>query len=593
MGRRLYKIISLLVSLIIFSVDVYAAVRVSATIDESQVTLDQETNITVTVEGTREAGDLVVPSVDGLEIVQTGRVPVIHIINGQERLGTEFYLRVIPRKPGRFTIPGFQIQAAGSTYQTKPLALTVTETPYATNRFGTQTQGPAQVSPPFWIEAEVSNPNPYYGEQILYRLKLYTRLNIRQARPRLPEFRDFITETITPDQKETKTINGTNYLVLTKAIALFPVKEGPVTIGKTEVDVAYDVAAQPSQGHRQLSPFFSFTFKFGFQQTKEETLTAGPIPIQVKPLPRPVPEDFTHLVGEFGVQTRLSDTAVEEGESVTFEVHLSGKGNIRDGALPDLDFPGFKIYEDKPTVETHQSPDGISGKKIFKMALVAVEPGNLTLPAFQLSYFDPGLADYVHLDIKERTVSVAPGEDKPTQTVLAQTNAKNAGQRVLLKDIAPVIAEGEQVLAASPFKMNRVVFAIMFWSLPSLFLGLVVLRSARSRLKRPNKKTLKKSAYRELRHRLSHRYLDQGEVLEAVRTYLAKVLDVPGASLTALDMERLCLERGIEAPLASRLRQGIENLEAVRYGFDKEAAIGDIVKELKDVLAGVHRGIGG
>lgn len=586
------KLIFIFIPLLLVSAITEAAIRVRATIDDPNVSLGQDTVITVSVEGTRNAQNVVIPKVQNLTILQTGRVPVIHIINGVESIGTEFYMRVAAQDGGNFTIPPFKVYLRGKEYRSNSLKLTVDAggaiPQQAQQNF--PVQQPTDTSPKYWIETSVSNKNPYYGEQILFHLRLYTRLSIRQAVPVLPGFDDFLSENITPDQKITRDINGVKYLIITKTIALVPLKEGPITIGKTAVDISYEVESRGSQRRNRWDPIFNFSFKFGFKQTKQDRMTARSLEITVKPLPQPMPANFTHLVGEYGVQTSLSDQQVKEGDSVTMEIHLSGIGNIKDATLPDLKFPGFKIYKDKPTVETYRSNKGLSGKKTFKMALVPLEDGDLTIPGFQLSYFDPKSADYVNLLVPSKEIQVLPSKDEQVHSVLTQNQTQN-GQKVTYQDIAPVYSDGSHVLEATSFYFNRGFFLTIVWGLPFIFGSLLVGRFARSGPKKPNKKMLKRTAYQDLLNQLSQSTTNGTQILESVRNYLAAVFSVPGIALTAKEMTEVCIKNQVDKKLATRFGQAIEALEAVQYGFDKEAAIGNAVKEVKVVVAEIQKGV--
>lgn len=583
------KLFFIILPFLIISGNAWARVSVSASLDPPEMILEDDSTITVSVAGASSSSDPVAPHVQGLEIIKTGRTSQIQIVNGQMSITAEFIYKVIASDAGTFTIPPFRVYSGGVGYKSNSLRLKVAKGARAPNVYQQPhpQQMPSDMDPKFWISTSVNNKSPYYSQQILFTLKLYTRENITQAVPILPEFHDFLTEVIVQGKQGKEMINGRSYATWEKVIALIPLKQGQVTIGKAGIDIAYQVTQQSSRRRNRWDPFFNFNF--GLKQTKQTKLSAPAIDLNVRPLPQPIPKDFTNLVGQFGIQSKLSDNEIEAGESVTLEIHLSGQGNIKEGSLPDIKLPGFKIYKDKPTVEMFQSAKGISGKKIFKMALVATEDGVLPIPAFDLSYFDPKTSQYVLLHIDEKKIYVLPAKEETVNPVITQIQTQNGGQKVIYQDIAPVFSEGEKVLLATPIRIHSAIFYAIVWGMPLAFITLMVARSMRNGSKKPSKRNLQKTAYQELLHQLKHSHSSEDEILESVRTYMAAVFDVRGRALTAKDMRDLCLENGIDKKIATRMGQAIEDLEAVQYGFDQEAAIGSAVKELKGVIGEIQK----
>lgn len=570
----------------------HAGVSVTATLDDQEMGLNEDTTLTVSVTGSLSTGNPVVPKPSGLAIAEAGRTSQIQIVNGQMSITAEFLYRVSALEEGTHTIPSFSVFAQGVEYKSNELTLKVSAAPRQTPP--TVRQIPPSPSQPslqqrsgagsdLWISASVDNISPYYLEQVLFRLKLYTRQNVTQATPQLPEFKDFLTEVVAPDQRGTEVVNGVSYATWEKVVSLIPVKQGDVTIGGTRVDVVYEVIERP-RSHGGWDPFFGFNT--GLPQTKKVTLTAPSIAVDVKPLPQPVPKNFTQLVGEFGVQTRLSHQEVKQGDSVTLEVSFSGKGNIKDAVLPGLDTPGFKIYEDKPQVELYPSPSGLSGKKTWRLALVPVDSGNLVIPGFELTYFDPKKGAYLPLWIQQNQVKVLPSEEEAGQPVLAQWQAEKTAKEVAYQDIAPLYEDAHTALTTTGFQFYRGYFVLIVWGLPALFFGAILSRFVGDRILRKTQgKTSGKKALKKCFKILGNAKASQAEILSAVKDCVSVVYHVNARSMTVHEISDLCRSQGVAQDVLLRFKAALDTLEESQYGQAQEQSRKVATVELREVMS--------
>ena len=127
------------------------------------------------------------------------------------------------------------------------------------------------------------------------------------------------------------------------------------------------------------SPFSEF---FGRRtRVEHKVLRSQPLSIEVLPLPAEAPEGFENIIGQFNISAELGKNDLEVGDTTTLTVTVSGKGNVQDITFEEPDLKGyFKIYPDKPEFHQTVQNNQITGKKVFKFALVPLEAGNRTLP---------------------------------------------------------------------------------------------------------------------------------------------------------------------------------------------------------------------
>lgn len=568
-----------------------AQINVTAAIDLNSMTLEDQATITVNVAGSMSAPDPVAPRVPGLDIVQVGRSSQIQIINGSVTTTAQFSFTVIASEEGAFQIPPFTVSTGGREYRSNSLKLSVTKGGYSNrappnsgNPFAQQLPGfPRQpgipqtqpdrgtaAEDPFWITTTVSKTNPKVSEQILFRFKLYARQTADIVDLELPKFDDFLAEEVVPEKKGTEIVSGQRYSTYEVIYALSPLKSGTVKIGQTRLKLRYFVNGAAPRSNL-FDRFFEDPFFNRGSQPKDKVLAAPPIDLEVAALPEPVPEDFTGLVGRFGVRAESSSVSLVAGDSLTYTVTLSGKGNIKDAKLPSLEIPEAKIYEDKPVIDTKKSEDGVSGSKTFKIAIVPSVPGDFKIPARTLSYYDVSTERYEKLALEGIPFRVTPSaqQENVNAVMTAGGNERTARDDLAYTDLAPLVNDAEEVLSHRPWRVADAAFFAVSFGLPCGFLFLLSWLKFKPGRGRFHERKLKKSRLSEVYRLIEGEGGAEAEVLERLQHYFGSFTDGSGRALTAPEIEKLCLDRGVNADDSRKLRGIVERLEASRYGFEK------------------------
>ncbi len=121
--------------------------------------------------------------------------------------------------------------------------------------------------------------------------------------------------------------------------------------------------------------------------------------------------------------------SVKEGEPVTVTVTIAGEGNIKALPQPVLEeTEDFKRYEPRDRVEISTLNDLITGTKTFEYLFIPLRAGNLKIPSFTFTFFDPGEERYRTLSGGEIPVTVTAargGEGR--RTVKGGTGSETAG----------------------------------------------------------------------------------------------------------------------------------------------------------------------
>jgi hypothetical protein len=113
-----------------------------------------------------------------------------------------------------------------------------------------------------------------------------------------------------------------------------------------------------------------------------------------------------------------------------------------DAQAPAIPAPvEFKAYADHPEEQVQPGPQGYSGNKLFRTALVPVKPGQYRINPVVLTYFDVASGEYRDISTAAFDVTVSPSERAatdidvfraaPAQTPLLKKRVEFTGRDIL------------------------------------------------------------------------------------------------------------------------------------------------------------------
>jgi hypothetical protein len=403
---------------LVFGITVQAgaagAVQVSASVDRTRVVGGESLTLTVTVDGGK--GDVNVDGIRDFKVVSRGTSSSINIVNGSMSSRTDYAYTLMPLKKGPLVIPPLPVTVGGKTIYTEMISVEVSDAP--------QTTGAPQDEDVF-IRMSVSDKAPWLGEQITCRLSLYNAVQIANAAlTAAPEFPGFSAEKLPDNRNYSRVVGGRRFDVTELVYVLTPEEAGEHTLGPAVISCDVVVRGS-SRGNSLFDSFFNDPFFGGGHNLRHRRLTADPVNVKVRPLPEySGNEPFSGLVGEFAISAEMDQTTITEGESANMAVIISGRGNIQAASSPGFKLPdAFKVYEDTPVEEIAASDAGVSGKKRFPAAIVALTPGRYTVGPFSLTYFDVNRESYITISTTPIEITVKASDKK------AAGNAGNIGAK--------------------------------------------------------------------------------------------------------------------------------------------------------------------
>jgi hypothetical protein len=562
-----------------------AEVGIQAGVDKNRVALGETFSYTLTVSGgLRNLPQPTLPTFDHFEIVG-GPMQSQQFSMGtggiSSSLTLTYYLR--PVQAGTFTIGPAEITVNGQTPRSEAIRIEVVDV----GRTGQPQQQPrpqaedeasdvvttGEISGDIALLCSVDNPDPYVGQAVLYRWRLYLSQRARNAldhfnpiRPVLPSFTGFWHEEVGEARETREQHGGQVYTVVEIQRALYPIVSGPQTIEPGKCELRYDNFG-----------FFSRRRAQGPGMVQSE-----PIEINVHSLPQAGrPKDFGHLVGVFQMRAEVDRTQVRAGEPLTYTVQISGQGNLK--ALPELDFSdlekaGFRVYtpEVQRTIDNRTFPT--AGNIATKVLLIPREPGEYVIPPRTLTFFDPGREKYHTVRTAAFTITATPGERTDETLVVSSEYLKPRDVvRQTSDDIHYLFMEFKPASNDSTLLYERTPVRIALILPPVLLLGTIFLRRRLDRLSADTGYARRRFARRNLQKALEHaeRALRAGreevfyaELPRAVFRFLADHFNLAWAGLTTADVRELLAERDVPEEDIQSIVAMLEICDLRRFGSD-------------------------
>jgi hypothetical protein len=385
------------------------AQSISLELSHDEVEVGESFMVNITVEG--KPDDLVLPAFKAFDILQTGTSSNVQMYNGRVSRSTTYSYTLQAFSPGIYEIPPAIMKINGKSIKSPVASIKVKDSRNG-GASGNASSGSMQGSMKgSWKDnilaiAESDKLKAYVGEQITLTYKLLMRINYKNMDvDKAPVFKGFLAEEleIPEDQSVSEmTYKGQRYVSQAfRRTALFGTYPGNFTI---EPLYLKGVILIPEQ--------YPFMGSNAIMNPKAVLLPTNKVNIQILPLPEQgKPEGFSGLVGKFDAVRELQSNDIVQGQAVTLQYTIAGKGNLKATVFPDFNYPdAVDAFEPESEFTSKVFDDyALGGMRAFKQSLVFDQPGNYTIPEYAFSYFDPQLAQYVIQQLPAMDITVREG----------------------------------------------------------------------------------------------------------------------------------------------------------------------------------------
>jgi hypothetical protein len=515
--------------------------------------------------GTLEIGPVVV-NIDGIPYSTDAITVQVSQGNGQAQPVTPSGSSTFPGMPGFPNIPGFPnlssllgIPDFPTVDQTKVLPMDPAEAPAEMN------------GKSFYVEAKIDKQTPYLGEQLIYTFRFYQSEELlEQPSYQNPAFTGLWSHPEMQQNEYSLKLGDQSYRVSEIQTILFPTLVGELTIDPARLTIP--------------DGFF----------TQGGTLSTQPVQIEVKPLPEGAPQGFQGAVGSYQLNVEADKQATQVNDAITLDIKISGKGNLE--TLPDPiwpESPGWRAFDTQAENESVFEDGLVSSTRDYQRTLVPSEPGNLTIPRYEFSYFDPQTESYQTTGSQPITIAVEPNpqNNAPESSLAMSLSSSPDSEATMLHPIKDLETSGTH----SSSMLTQKAGYWSLWLVPLLFLVGQYTWQRRRKWMQDNPALLRSSQAARKAHRMIAEAQTNPETAaqaagRILGDYLQDKLNQSIVGLTHTGLAALLLEKGVQPTLVEGVQDCLARSEMDRYApASKTSDDLKILSEVKDLITQLER----
>ena len=503
------------------------------------------------------------------------------VINGHasSSASTTFTYMLMGTKSGTFTIPPAHVVIGGTNVASQPVKVTVVGSAQPSSSGNNKTKfhqddyddvdskmqkaGTPISSSDLFIRVSANKTHVFEQEPILLTYKVYTILDLTQLIGKMPDLTGFHTQEVPlPQQKRfhIENVGGRNY----KCVTWSQYVMYPQMTGKLEIP-SITFTGTVVQRNTSADPFERFfNGGSGYEEVEREIEAPG-LTVQVDSLPQK-PDNFSGGVGKFNISAQIENQEVKAGDPVKLRVVVGGTGNLKLIKQPKVEFPkDFDQYDPEVSDKTSLTTNGVEGNMVFDYLAVPKNPGEYTIPAIELVYYDTTTKKYETATTQPFTVNVTPGDG--TSTVENFTDMRD-------KDIHPIKRGKSNVQGDGDFFFDSKAYWIWILIPLAIFVALLFIFRKRAIDNANIIKMKARNANRVATKRLreANRLMLKGEnnafydeVLKALWGYVGDKLNMPEEQLSRENVREKLTEHGVQDATVDKFVEALDECEFERY----------------------------
>jgi len=575
---------TLLTSFLLFASVSQAQVKVLASINKRVISLNENVNFQVTVEGSQKTLMPKFEKLTGFSILQGPSISrQMSFVNGHQSKSVTYSYILKPNAVGSQTIGPVTVKVGSQKYRTKSIKVEVVKGNKNNSKNDPAGTSDLSTDQNIFLNLQIDKSEVYANGQIALALTLYYKdvdiTDVTQPDFKLKGF--FVYDDGGRPVQQRVMIDNMIYQSVRFQKLLIPLSAGKHKIGPFSIDVTIRV---PIRGKRQRDPFDDNFFGgsifgdfFGNYKTKIVSVKSNPVTVNIRKLPLTgKPDGFSGAVGNFSLNVDVSPKTVQVGEPVTLTVKLSGKGNI-DNASIDMpkDTPGFRIYEPETTRDSRVSEGQLVGKRTYKQAMVPTSTNAVLIPAIDFSYFNPETKKYVSLKRGPFKLKVKPMPEDSKLRITELTSIRNnqGSIRILNQDIFPITTSVDS-LGSSKRAINNPAFYTLIIVPAASWIILAAFARRRNRMlndtalyRRTNASKKVKARLKKARSALKNdnNKLFYLELSDALTHFIADKIHIPAAQVTAITLSKILTGYGIPQETVEELKNTLEYCDFGRF----------------------------
>ncbi len=374
-------------------------VLLRASVDRATVRENESLTYILRVEGqVRDRPDVSSLAAE-FDILGTRSSTSVQMAGGRTTAVTEWLMQLMPRGPGRFTLPPVAVAGTFSN----PVEVEVLP--------ALASDAPADI----FLEVEATPETAFTQAEVIFTVRLYRAVNTGRSSLSEPEVAggEAIIERLADDREYQVMRDGRYFMTLERRYAIFPQSAGSLTIQP----VTLDAVVITSSGFRGVQVFSSEAL---------EIEVVDPVP---------PPQQWTGAAWLPARSLALTERWSAEGEPMTAGIPqtrtliVEAEG-VQESQLPELALlpaNGIRQYPDQPELEREITQRGLQARRTERYAVIAQTEGLSTLPGVTLPWFDVTEGVWKAATLPPRELEILPSaEQSALQPVAAAAPAAAA-----------------------------------------------------------------------------------------------------------------------------------------------------------------------
>ncbi|HIE54162.1 MAG TPA: hypothetical protein EYP90_03090, partial [Chromatiaceae bacterium] len=239
----------------------------------------------------------------------------------------------------------------------------------------------------------VDNGSPYVQQQVLLTVRIYHRIQWREASLSEPRFHggEVLVEKLGDDRRFQAERKDRKWNVIERRYALFPQSSGRLEMDPMVLTMRVPTGQRKA---RDRSPFGDPFFDdfFSRHTYARKVVRSKGLTLEVKPLPGAF--TGTHWLPARNVELEESWSAplddLKVGEPITRTLTLIADG-VSLGQLPELTMPevaGLRIYPDDPETRETAAAGGVRSVSTRRFTIIPARAGDYSIPAMELKWWN-------------------------------------------------------------------------------------------------------------------------------------------------------------------------------------------------------------
>ena len=440
------RLIRLLPLIVLFHAGMVSAAAISVTADRNPVPLNESFTLLFSAEKTPDDDPDFTPLEKDFHVLGQAQSSHISVINGRYSKLTEWQVTVMAKREGALTVP--PIAFGGD--RSEPLTLQVV---------GSPPPAAGGNGEDLFLEVEAEPKNPYVQAQVIYTVRVLSRIHFSGANLSEPSTDDALVQKLGDDRRYTTYRNGIQYTAIERRYAIFPQKSGTLLLEPLTLEVR-----SAAGGRSIFNPFFNHS-------TRVSRAHSESVRLDVQPIPAAFSGKHWLPAEHLEIEDSWSQSAPETtaGEPITRTVTLRADGATV-GLLPELEPQAsrqspadIKRYPDQPLLNEEKLAAGLASVRQEKIALIPARPGTYRLPPIEIPWWNTKAERMEIARLPERTLTVLPAAPAPETAPPAVPATAPEAPAIPARPESPPSASGMWFWLALLFGLGWLGTAAAWW----------------------------------------------------------------------------------------------------------------------------------